>query len=238
MKKLLIILLIILLCVLGYVTIIKGYHIGSLDILSIARIDESSKEVDKKLDELNNLVGSQYQRYRDEQTQSSKTLLTEKKKYLDIAELSTDTELEQANKRDNYNLEFLYTQVGTHAKAKGANLNLSIQTSSTGTPNAYDLSFNCSGQYIAIMDFIYGIENDSSLGFVIENFKLLPGKDTQILQATFLVKDIGINIDRTQINTPTSTPAPQTNTQTNTTTNTSTSDATNTTDTGNEANTQ
>ena len=56
----------------------------------------------------------------------------------------------------------------------------------------YDLQFTATGSYISITDFISAIENDSSLGFKIEEFKLVPSSSGSDLQATFVCKDIAI----------------------------------------------
>ena len=80
-------------------------------------------------------------------------------------------------------------------------MKLEIKTSSTGTPNQYDLYYTATGRYVSISEFITAVENDSSLGFKIENFKLLPTvneqtQDTVTLQATFVTKDIAINLEK------------------------------------------
>ena len=49
-----------------------------------------------------------------------------------------------------------------------------IQNSNNKSPaKFYDLSFTVYGEYISILDFVSDIENDSELGFKIENFKML-----------------------------------------------------------------
>ena len=56
----------------------------------------------------------------------------------------------------------------------------------------YDLKFTATGSYISISDFIYAIENDSTLGFKIEEFKMIPSESANDLKATFVCKDIAI----------------------------------------------
>ena len=69
------------------------------------------------------------------------------------------------------------------------------------------MKFTATGEYVGITDFIYDIENDSSLGFKIEEFKLLPATTQQSdgktnLSATFTCKNIAINIDPSAIAKP------------------------------------
>ena len=64
----------------------------------------------------------------------------------------------------------------------------------------FDLKFAAIGSYVGIADFIYDIENDSTLGFKIEEFNMDSSEDTAStrLVATFTCKDIAIaNITQT-----------------------------------------
>ena len=54
-----------------------------------------------------------------------------------------------------------------------------------------DLSFTVTGEYIALTDFVYSMENDEKLNFEISNFVLEKGGEN--LQATFVVKEVPIN---------------------------------------------
>ena len=46
------------------------------------------------------------------------------------------------------------------------------KNSGSGTNGLYDLYFTANGTYVGITDFISDIENDSKLGFKIDDFKL------------------------------------------------------------------
>ena len=61
----------------------------------------------------------------------------------------------------------------------------------------YDLNFVATGDYVGITDFIYDIENDSSLGFKIEGFKMEPDGDR--VKTSFNCTNIAINIDANAI---------------------------------------
>lgn len=62
--------------------------------------------------------------------------------------------------------------------------------------------FTITGSYVSISEFIAAIENNSSLNFKIEDFKLIPtANDTENLQATFNVKGVNVRIDGVNRNT-------------------------------------
>ena len=97
----------------------------------------------------------------------------------------------------SYAIEFLWANIGTHARNEGINLKLEIVSSSSGASDVNDLKFTANGSYIAITNFVYALENDSNLNFRIENFKLVPytggeNRNNEILEGTFMVKNIAI----------------------------------------------
>ena len=64
------------------------------------------------------------------------------------------------------------------------------------TAKQYDLHFTLTGSYVSISEFIAAIENDSSLNFKIEDFRLNPTKEsTETLEAQFVVKEISVKTD-------------------------------------------
>lgn len=64
------------------------------------------------------------------------------------------------------------------------------------------MEFTITGSYVSISEFVASIENNSSLNFRIENFKLIPTtNDTENLQASFNVKGINVRIDGVNRNT-------------------------------------
>ena len=119
--------------------------------------------------------------------------------------------------------------------------------------DVYNLKFTVTGSYISITDFISDIENDSTLGFKIEEFKMSPSGSEGDLQATFTckeitIKDVSQNVVKTQTqdnqnnennngNNTNITNTNSTNTSNNNTTNTNTANNTNNTNTTNSTNT-
>lgn len=78
-------------------------------------------------------------------------------------------------------------------------MDIKANTTSQAT-GYYDLNFEATGSYVSVTDFIYDIENDSSLGFKIEGFKMAPGGNG--VKATFICTNIAINIDPSAIAKP------------------------------------
>ena len=96
-------------------------------------------------------------------------------------------------------------------------MKMDVATSSSGSEDMYNLNFTVTGAYARIAEFITDIEDDSSLGFKIEEFKITTetADNTSVLQATFICKDVKIEGVSTDTNIQQS--IENTNTQNNTT---------------------
>lgn len=197
MRKILISVLIMLLIAVGYLMIFNGLDVFGAKILSVGQIKEQSDQLDDKLQQVSTLTSTDYPKAIKELNDSTKQLLIEKSNYADLVSYSSSEDITSSTQIEKYEVEYLWAKIGNHATKNGVTLKLDIKTSSTGTPNQYDLNFTANGKYVSISEFIAALEDDSSLGFKIEDFKITATTDsTEILQATFIVKDVAINIDK------------------------------------------
>lgn len=190
MKKLLISLLIVLLLVLNCIVILNGISIFGLDIWGINQIKEANQNLDIKIAEATTLASTDYPKLLSSMETNIKKLEEEKKNYEDMVTISTGEQVQLANQYQKYEVEYLWTIIGNHATKEGVVIKIDIVAASA--ENHYNLNFTVNGSYIGITEFISDIENDSALGFKIENFSMKPGSSTQELRATFTCNDIEI----------------------------------------------
>lgn len=229
MKKLLILILIALLLILSIFIALHGVEAGSVTILGVKGIQDKSEALDKKIQEAGKLAEKTYTQAVSDVNENAKKLEQEKKNYEDMTTVSTDGEEQASNQLGEYEIETLWVRLGNHATAQGVEMQMDVLPSTSGAQGTYNLRFTATGSYISITDFISAIENDSTLGFKIEEFKMVPSGSS--LQGTFVCKDIAIK----EVSSTTST-----DTNTNNTANTSgtnTANATNTTNSTNMSNT-
>ena len=231
MKKLLILILIALLLALVGIVGFNGFQIGSLEILGIRDIQDRSAELDEKIQEAGKLAQKDFEQAVKEVEDNSKKLKETKQEYLDMTAVSSESDVQSAAQLETYEIETLWVKLGNHATNEGATMKMDVLKGDNTTQNTYNLKFTVNGSYISITDFISDIENDETLGFKIEEFKLVPSSNTTSdLQATFVCKNISIkDINET-------TPVIQSNTN-NTTNSTNSTNTTNTTNNTNSTNT-
>lgn len=226
MKKLLILILIALLVALTMFVGIKGVTIGSIEILGIKGIQEKNSELDEKIQQAGKLAEKTYSQAVSEVEVNAKKLKEEKQNYEDMTTISTDGEVQASNQIEKYEIEALWVKLGKHATTEGVVMKMDVKPGSSGAQGVYNLNFTAIGGYVQIEEFISSIENDSTLGFKIEEFKMVPsGND---LQATFVCKDIPIK----EVSAFTTQTEPQsTSNTTGSTTNTNSTSATGTNNT-------
>ena len=205
MRNILMTVITVLITALIIIIMIKGLTIGKIQVLSVAQIKENAQRLDAKIEDLNTLKNVTYKKKVAELDSSIKKLTSNKQEYLDLASVSTDSEIKEANREQTYTREFLWNKVGSYATREGVNLKWEVTPN--GTYNKYTLNFTAVGSYIGIINYVYALENDSELEFKIENFKIVSGATAEQLSATFSVANIGIKQESTstQVKTTTTT---------------------------------
>lgn len=229
MKKILISLLVVLLLAINCIAIFKGINIFGLNILSIGQIKEANDSLDEKIAQATTIASTEFPKTLSNMETDLKKLEEAKKNYEDMVTISTGEQVQLANQYQKYEVEYLWTTIGNHATKEGVVIKIDIVAGST--ENNYTLNFTANGSYVGITEFISDIENDSALGFKIEDFYLKPGSSTQDLQATFTCRDITIKdiVKSQEKKTDTTTEENGTNTENgNTTTDNNNTNTTNT----------
>ena len=122
---------------------------------------------------------------------SFKKLQTSKQKYQDAIRYSTEEEIKAANQSEKYEIGYLWTKIGLYATKNSVVMQANVSSGSVS--GLYNISFTAIGDYISISEFIYAIEDDSKLGFRIEDFTLSPNTGNEQLQATFVIRNVAID---------------------------------------------
>ena len=214
MRKVLISILLVLLIVLAFFTIFRGISIGAFKILSTQEIIDLNDNLTVKIEEANQKIKTDLQAKRQELNENVNTLLENKESYYNLANVSTENEINEASTEELYSIEYLWVRVGRHARSEGVNMKMEVLTGDAGEDNVKNLNFTVEGKYMAIMSFVSSLEDDSELEFRIEGFNLLPSSGTDTLSATFSVENVRIKVENstTSVN---STNVPTTQSETN-----------------------
>lgn len=216
MRKAILIFVLILTAIICFGIISQGIQIGNFKINSYKQIEEISAKRENLLNQFDKKNITEIEEKHANLKSAVKDYNTKKAEYDELVSKGKINNSSIQNSIYIYDMDFLWTTIGNYATQRGVTLQLDVTksaTSSSISSDEYimcDLSFTVTGEYVAITDFIYSIEDDDQLSFEIRNFMLEKGGEN--LQATFLVKDIPIN-NKNLSSVPTSVPAEYVDTQ-------------------------
>lgn len=196
MRKYLLILITIIIAAIFGEIVLWGLQLGKLRIYSYDEIVAVSKEKTTLLSALDAKNIGEYNKTLKSLQTAVQTYEKTKLDYDKLVEEGTITQDSIYNSIDLFDVDTLAEKIKDYAKQKNVILNLDIVPSATSTSisSEYvmcDLNFKVSGEYIAITDFIYSIEDDDTLGFEIKEFSLK--EEDNILRASFSAKNIPLS---------------------------------------------
>lgn len=231
MRKILLGLLAIILLAFAVYMAIYGASIAGVEIKGVSAIDQENEKLEKQIEEVSKLKNKTYSQNVQLLDASYRKLISEKENYEKVLALGVDENGQPLSKIQEYEMERIWVIVGNYAKKHGVKLKIEVASNNT-VSKTYDLTFSAIGGYIQITDFLQDFERDSSLVFKMENFKMKPNTTDSELIATFVCKDIKLNISdvNQQVNYDNLENSAQ---NTNTTGNTTTGNTTNSSGTGN-----
>ena len=212
MRKILFIILIVALLVFTGFTIYKGSNFANLDIWGFEQIRSKNDDIDKEIEELKNLIEVNYVSAEQKLENSSNKMQQTKKEYEEKA-LLLSQKSKNYNQKEKYKHEFLLTKIGDYAKDN--NVDVKIVVTQSGISEYYNIAFTVTGKYSDVAGYIYDIENDSKLGFKIEDFSMVAAaatiqnedgttSTTNGVQGKFNCKEIAIelkSLNQTQVTT-------------------------------------
>lgn len=196
MRKYLLILITIIIAIIFCVIVLWGFKVGNFRIYSYDEIVAVSKERTELLSALDEKNINEYNSSLKSLQTAVQTYEKTKSEYDKLVSEGKITKDSIQNSITLFDINTLSEKIKSYAKEKNVILNLDVVESATSTSisSEYvmcDLNFKVSGEYIAITDFIYSIEDDDTLNFEIKDFSMKEEDD--VLRATFSAKNIPLS---------------------------------------------
>lgn len=200
MRKILICFVLVIACILCYSVVSDGLTIGDISIANYDQIGMASKQVDTLIGQLVNLNDSGLSA-KEKEIQAAISNYENQKEQYESMKAVANTSIEEAEQEmgivDMYDIDFLWTIIGNYATEEGVTLKMDLMKSLTlsnldaSEYTMCDLKFTLTGDYIAVTELVYDIEDDDRLGFEISNYEMVKGGEN--LMATFTVKRVPVN---------------------------------------------
>ena len=189
-RKVLLLALVIVLAIGLYSSFAHGVNISLLgqhfNTKSYSSIIKESQELVNKRAELEKLNTKDFENEKSKLKSSESRFNSAKQAYDDVANNASLEEIKKANQEEKYLLDYLWIKIGTYAN--DSDIKVKIEPDS----DKKIINFNVSGQYIAIINFIYDLENDSELKFNIDNIVMQGGSSSAVTKASFVVRNVDV----------------------------------------------
>ena len=190
MRKVLISVLVGLMIIGSCFFVVNGF--ARMKVYGAKGIDQKNAIIEEKIDELSNIISITYVGAESNLKQAANKLIDSKTEYENQAALSNSNSSSYASKLEAYDIDYLWTKLGNYAKDENVVIKIEV-TAGSASSNLYNLNFTITGTYVGATDFIYDIENDTKLGFKIDNFKMTNGSGSEVV-GSFSCIDIPISV--------------------------------------------
>ncbi len=153
---------------------------------SYSTIVNKSKQLVEAKAQLENKNNNEYKQALSKQEAEKSNFKVNKAAYDELANRASVEEIRQANQKEKYYLDYLWMKIGTYANTGAIKVKISPD---------YDrkkIYFDVSGQYIAVINFIYDLENDKELSFNVDNIVMQGGSSSAVTKASFYVVNVDI----------------------------------------------
>ena len=190
MRKVLISVLVGLMIIGSCFFVVNGF--SRIKVYGAKGIDQKDTIIEEKINELSNVISITYVEAETNLKQATNKLIDSKTEYENQAALSNSNSSSYASKLETYDIDYLWTKLGNYAKDENVVIKIEV-TAGSASSNLYNLNFTVTGTYVGTTDFIYDIENDTKLGFKIDNFKMTSASGAEVV-GTFSCLDIPLSV--------------------------------------------
>ena len=193
MRKILFAILAVMMLIVVALVVYKGFSIGKLEVWGIKQIIAENEQIDKANAYLEKLAEDDFNAALKKLDNSGEAMQKEKKEYEEQAVLVSNSKYYMQTEK--YKIDFLWTRIGNYAKDN--KVTPKMEVASGTTKGIYNLIITAVGKYQNVANFIYAIENDSRLGFKIEDFSMVQyssEENSNLVQGKFTCKEIKIDI--------------------------------------------
>lgn len=197
MRKKLIKSLLFIVIIMFIILIVLGLHDEDVGIKSYIELQQKTKKSHINVQELQEKSTSEYKAKKQALIEAVNEYKKKKEEYENLIPIVQGVSGINDRKFDLYDIDFLWTIIGNYATEEGVVIQFDVAEVSkdiTFEDKDYvlcNLNFTVTGEYAAIVNFIYDLEDDDRLHFEIRDFELK--KMEENLQATFIVNSAPIN---------------------------------------------
>ena len=161
----------------------KGQKIETKSYSSLLK---SSRELSDLKTQLQNKNDQDYPTAINNLEAAKSSFRINKKAYEDMAANASIEEIRSVNQTKEYMLDYIWMKIGTYANDND------VKVLIDPVYEEDKINFDVSGQYIAVINFVYDLERDEDLSLTVDNIVMQGGSSDSVTRAKFTVSNIKI----------------------------------------------
>lgn len=183
-----------------YLLITSGLQMNRLpidyevNVLSFKEMESRGSTLNSKLTQIDSLNTSQIVAARNKVETESANYEAQKAKYEELEASASEEEIAEANKEQEYLLDYLWIVIGNYANDN--NVKFKMETDNVNLR----INFDITGSYVSIINFIYDLENDENLKFNLNGIQLASGVQEDPAKASFSVDGVTVKTSNVSVN--------------------------------------
>ncbi len=181
---------------LTYILVVSGFSSGlnlpfNTKVLAYNEIISKGAELNQKISRVNSLNSTEIASARNSVETEKANFEAQKNDYIDLEANASEEEIAEANKKQEYLLDYLWIVIGNYANDN--NVKFKMTTDDVNLR----INFDITGSYVSIINFIYDIENDSNLKFNLNGIEMASSTSEDTTKASFSVDGITVKTSTT-----------------------------------------
>ena len=169
---------------------LTGKIFDEANAMSITEILEQGDVLNEKIKKVKNLNEVELPAAERKVKVETDGFDAKKTTYERLESQASEYEIAEANKKQEYLLDYLWIVVGNYANDN--NVRFKMVTDDTNMK----INFDITGSYVSIINFIYDLENDKNLNFHLNGIKMAGSSSSDTTKATFSVSGIRVKTSR------------------------------------------
>lgn len=194
MIKKLLLLIAVVICAYGsYTSFTKGYFglVTSgfqlkMDVVSYDNLKSNKETLDNSMKQLQSLNTVKLEEAVNNVRIEKQNYEAKKIEYDTLALAASKEDIAEANKIERYLLDYLWIRVGNYANDNAVKFKMTPDDANSS------ISFDITGSYVSVINFIYDIQNDEELNFKVDGIVIEGGNSDSVVKANFVVRDVNV----------------------------------------------
>lgn len=170
--------------------VLEGRLPFDIKVLNYKEIMAKGDNLTSKINQIVKINTSQVVEAENKINEEKDNFEEKKATYEKLESNASEAEIAEANKKQEYLLDYLWIVIGNYANDNNVKFKMTIDEKNLR------INFDITGSYVSIINFIYDIENDENLNFSLNGIAI-EGSSSASTKASFSVDGVTVKTSNT-----------------------------------------